>query len=450
MYRVRLGLSSVVALCLVAALAACSSSAPSSTGGSPSATTGSLKVSVYGLPSGVNGAVTVSGPAGYTSNVTATATLSGLAPGSYTVTAVPTRSTATVVDVYYTVSSAGGPVTVSAGTTSSTSVTYDVLPGSGKLWIEDTQAGGADGFTNGQLTGSGGGLTPAVQVKSSDTPQGGLAFDATGDLWVGDAFQLLEYTPSQLVSTPAPPPSITINNDNNTDLSLIRPLDLAFDPQGDLWVSECNGNIEMFTPAQLAVNNSSPTPNAKITSVTCAVGMTLDAQGDLWFSEPKATPPVIAEFTAAQLAAAAGNVSSPSPNVVLTSSSFTSNTSNTPSGIAFDGGGNLWVANSSAGSSSDPAIWMFPASQIVTSGTSTITPSVILKDDGSGDLAPSYNLAFDNSGDLWVSTNNLVEFAPTDLQTSGRPPPTDVITIGTGSSQGPLPQFAFDPPPASP
>ncbi|HKI56934.1 MAG TPA: hypothetical protein VKB31_07250 [Trueperaceae bacterium] len=443
-------LSFVVALWLVTALAACSSSTPSSTPGSPSPTTGSLKVSVYGLPGGVSGAVTVSGPAGYTANVTATATLSGLAPGSYTVTAAPTRSTAAVVDVAYTVSGGGGSVTVSAGTTSSTSVTYDVLPGSGKLWIEDTQAGGADGFTNSQLTGSGGALTPAVQVKSSDNPAGGLAFDAAGDLWLGLTGYLFEYTPSQLVSTATPTPSITINNDNTTDYSLIRPLDLAFDPHGNLWVSECNGNnIEMFTPAQLAVNNSSPTPNAEITSVTCAVGMTFDAQGDLWFSEPRATPPAIAEFTGAQLAAAAGNVSSPSPNVVLTSSSFTSYTSNTPAGIAFDGGGNLWVANSTSTSSS-AAIWMFPKSQIVTSGTSAITPSVILKDDGSGELIPSNYLAFDNSGDLWVSSKNLVEFAPANLQSSGHPAPTDVITIGTGSSQGAYPQFALDPPPVSP
>lgn len=448
MRRVRVVMTSVIVLCLVAMLAACSSSPLSATAPS-SRTTEGLNVSVYGLPSGVNGAVTVTGPGGYTATVTATKTLSGLTPGTYTVTAAPTGTTAAVVGVAYTVSGGGGPVTVSAGTTSSSSVTYSLLPGSGKLWIEDTQAGGADGFTNSQLTGSGGALTPAVQVKSTYTPEGGLAFDAAGDLWVGIADYLFEYTPSQLVSTGTPTPSITINNDNSTDFSLIRPLDLAFDKSGNLWVSECNSDIEMFTPAQLAVDNSSPTPNTKITSVTCAVGMTFDAQGDLWFSEPDASPPAVAEFTAAQLAAAAGKVSSPSPNVVLTSSSFTSNTSNTPAGIAFDSGGNLWVANSSSTSSS-AAIWMFPKAQVLTSGTGTIRPSVVLKDDGSGDLVPSYDLAFDSSGDLWVSSKGLVELAPADLQSSGSPTPTDVITIGTGYTQGAYPQFALDPPPATP
>ncbi|MEJ2666059.1 MAG: hypothetical protein P8Z81_02985 [Deinococcales bacterium] len=409
-----------------------------------------MTVSVNGLPSGVNGAVTVAGPGGYTATVTATTTLSGLTAGSYTVTAAPTRSTAPVVDFAYTVAGGGGAVSVSAGTTSTTSVTYALLPGSGKLWIVDTQAG-IDGFTNSQLTGSGGAITPAVQVKTGGTPQGGLALDAAGDLWLGVSGHLYEYTPSQLVSTATPPPAVTINNDNNTDLSLIRPLDLAFDPQGDLWVSNCNGNIEMFTPSQLAVDNSSPTPNAEITSVSCAVGMTFDTQGDLWFSEPQAAPPAIAEFTAAQLTTAAGNVSSPSPHVVLTSTSFTSSTSNTPAGIAFDGGGNLWVANSSAAGSSDAALWMFPTSQIVSSGTATITPSVVLKDDGSGDLTPAYYLAFDNSGDLWVSSQELAEFAPTDLQSSGSPSPTVAITIvASPGTQGAFPEIALDPPPATP
>ncbi|MEJ2356868.1 MAG: hypothetical protein P8Y13_02150 [Deinococcales bacterium] len=398
----------------------------------------------------MNAAVTVTGPASYTATVKATTTLSGLTPGTYTVTAAPTRGTASVVDTDYKVNSGGGPVAVSAGKTSTSSVTYDLVPGSGDLWIVDTQAG-IDGFTNNQLTGSGGAIPPAVQVQNANTPEG-LAIDASGNLWVGitTGSELVEYSTTQLVTGGSITPNITIKN-NGTVNSLMRPLDLAFDPQGDLWVSNCNGNIEMFTPTQLTTNNSSPTPNTALTSTTCAVGMTFDPHGDLWFSEPHAVPPDIVEFTAAQLAAAAGTTSSPSPKVVLTSSSFSSATSNTPAGIAFDGGGDLWVANSSTASSSDDAIWMFPRSQLVTSGTGTLTPTVILKDDGSGDLVNSYYLAFDNSGDLWVSSGKLVEFAPGLLQSSASPTPTVAITIASSTqTQGAFPQLAFDPPPATP
>jgi len=50
---------------------------------------GSLAVTVAGLPSGTDAAVTVSGPGGYSRQVTASETLSGLAPGQYTLTALP-------------------------------------------------------------------------------------------------------------------------------------------------------------------------------------------------------------------------------------------------------------------------------------------------------------------------------------------------------------------------
>ncbi|MBA3496029.1 MAG: hypothetical protein H0T86_02875 [Gemmatimonadales bacterium] len=66
---------------IVALVAACG-------GGNPSGpTTGSLAVAVIGLPSGTAADVTVSGPAGYTHALSNSETLSGLAPGSYTVTA---------------------------------------------------------------------------------------------------------------------------------------------------------------------------------------------------------------------------------------------------------------------------------------------------------------------------------------------------------------------------
>ena len=49
----------------------------------------SLAITVAGLPDGVDAAITVSGPAGYSHSVTASETLTGLAGGQYTVTALP-------------------------------------------------------------------------------------------------------------------------------------------------------------------------------------------------------------------------------------------------------------------------------------------------------------------------------------------------------------------------
>ena len=49
----------------------------------------SLAVTVAGLPAGVDAAITVSGPGGYSHSVTASETLGGLVAGQYTVTAMP-------------------------------------------------------------------------------------------------------------------------------------------------------------------------------------------------------------------------------------------------------------------------------------------------------------------------------------------------------------------------
>jgi len=90
----------------------------------PTATTGSLAVSASGLPAGVNAAVRVSGPSGYQQDLTASQTLSGLAPGSYNVAASPVTSGG----ITYTPSPATQSAVVSAGGTVTASVAYGGAP----------------------------------------------------------------------------------------------------------------------------------------------------------------------------------------------------------------------------------------------------------------------------------------------------------------------------------
>ena len=86
----------------------------------PGATTGSLTVSIGGLPAGVAAAVTVTGPASYSTALTASTTLAGLAPGTYSVSAASVA--------YGTGSLAPTPATqqvqVTAGATASAMVSY--------------------------------------------------------------------------------------------------------------------------------------------------------------------------------------------------------------------------------------------------------------------------------------------------------------------------------------
>ncbi|MGK5075213.1 PQQ-dependent sugar dehydrogenase [Janthinobacterium sp. ZB1P44] len=103
--------------CCLALLAACG-------GGqhhpAPGATTGDLTVTIGGLPAGVGGTVTVTGPASYSKTLTASATLTDLAPGAYAINAASVaQGTGTLAPTPVT-----QQVRVNAGTTASASVLY--------------------------------------------------------------------------------------------------------------------------------------------------------------------------------------------------------------------------------------------------------------------------------------------------------------------------------------
>ncbi len=84
------------------------------------ATVGALRVTIEGLPAGVDAAVTVSGPNDFSEPMTETRTLSGLAPGDYEVSAEEVTTSGTT----YTPSVARPTVPVAAGATATTTVSY--------------------------------------------------------------------------------------------------------------------------------------------------------------------------------------------------------------------------------------------------------------------------------------------------------------------------------------
>ena len=103
--------------CCLALLAACGGGHDDDP---PGATSGDLTISIVGLPAGVPGAVTLSGPASYSKTVTASTTLTGLAPGAYTLSAASVaQGTGTLAPTPVT-----QQVQVNAGATASASVTY--------------------------------------------------------------------------------------------------------------------------------------------------------------------------------------------------------------------------------------------------------------------------------------------------------------------------------------
>lgn len=106
---------------LIVAVAACSDS--------PSAPrTGSLSITVSGLPAGAQNAITVTGPtgSGYTRGVSTTETLENLVPGLYTVAA----NTVSLSTGTYTSATPSQQVQVSSGGSASAAVSYAITTGS--------------------------------------------------------------------------------------------------------------------------------------------------------------------------------------------------------------------------------------------------------------------------------------------------------------------------------
>jgi|CXWL01.1.fsa_nt_gi hypothetical protein len=107
-------------------------------------TTGSLTITVSGLPGAAAGAVAVSGPEGFTRAVTQTTTITGLAPGTYAIGAANITASGTSYQPTPTSQTAA----ITAGNTVTKTVTYAAaVPTTGSLTITLTglpgEAGGA-------------------------------------------------------------------------------------------------------------------------------------------------------------------------------------------------------------------------------------------------------------------------------------------------------------------
>lgn len=298
------------------------------------------------------------------------------------------------------------------------------------LWVTDHGAG-IDGFSAGQRTSSGS-PAPAVALASSDRPDG-LALDAQGDVWVGvtGTHGVVEYTPAQQASGGTPTPSVTIGSDGT---SLRDPVSLAFDAHGNLWVGNAGNStdIEMYRPSQL-VSSGSPTPSVSITgSYKTIVSLAFDANGDLWFTDTSDNR--VAELTPSQLASSG----SPTPHTTLSSSVL-----NEPVGLAFDASGDLWVANFSSATS---PLLMFTATQVKAGGTPSPTVVISDDGSGnlSGPLCLAFDgqgalwvVGYGGPGG-----QDLVEFAAADIATSGKPAASVVLSGFTNIN---FPQLAFGP-----
>jgi hypothetical protein len=266
-------------------------------------------------------------------------------------------------------------------------------------------------------------------------------------LWVANGTNVLEYIPSQLAAgSTQMVPHLAINSG-----VFGAPQGVVFDAYGDLWVID-GGTVSTggavkpalfeFTPAQLSSlgTQNAPSPNVTIRSGDFVFPQqaVFDATGNMWVSDNGANS--VFELTPAQLKA---SNAATSPNIAINSDpAFTG-----PLGIVFDASGDLFVANNGT-----TTIFGFLAQHLPrNSGTVSLTPDVMLSDDGHGSIQAPWALIFDAKGDLWSSNanapNTVVEFTPDSLMATGSPTPAVTISPATEGANSTLSSpngIAFD------
>jgi sugar lactone lactonase YvrE len=225
-----------------------------------------------------------------------------------------------------------------------------------------------------------------------------MAFDRQGNLWVADANgYILKYTAAQLVAGGEQTADVQISS------SLSEPWAIAFDDSGNAWVADAaNNNLVEFAAGSLSDTGSTCTPapaqctptpvdtvGSNGNSINSPSGLAFDAQGNLWVANGSGSTVVM--FTRAQLL----SNGAPAPQVTITTPS-----GSIPNGIAFDNRGSLWVSDALVLLTGSGSVFGFTASQIgatgaptpavtLTSALTNFNPQQMAFDPGASAVAPS-------------------------------------------------------------
>jgi hypothetical protein len=317
--------------------------------------------------------------------------------------------------------------------------------------------GQAFGYTTSQLATTN--ATPAVSGGGGAISGAGfLAADANANMWTSSGFRAAIFLVpnSQIVNS---------SNFNWTNVCQLptpesgttpAPSGIAIDQSGTVWVADSANPGWFYGYSTSAVTSncpvspttaSQPTNTYHLTSVnnsdvsvTGAVlmGMAFDAGGNLYIADQNQG--FVYKFLAGQLT---GSNLALSADVAINVISEGGDQS--PHALAFDANGNLWVSYLGHGS-----IEEYTAGQLGGTGATYPIPATLDLVTGVADSITS--LAFDGSGNLWfvegahANANTGLAFAPASQLASGTLTPTVTFTENSGGAQGAL-AAAFAPAP---
>jgi sugar lactone lactonase YvrE len=243
-----------------------------------------------------------------------------------------------------------------------------------------------------------------------------LAFDSSGNLWVGDAGgnRVLEYKAPFSTHEAA---SVVIGQSSFTSLSpattatgLSTPNGVAFDSSGNLWVVDTSNNrvLEYKAPfstgeaASLVIGQSSFTVNdytiTNSTSLNSPYGLRFDSSGNLWVAD--LLNGRVLEYKAPFSTHEAASLVIGEPSFTAANDEVSKTGLNAPNSLAFDSSGDLWVVDghrvleyATPLITHEAATLVIGQNTFTNSSTATTTTGLNLPN----------GLAFDSSGNLWVA-----------------------------------------------
>jgi sugar lactone lactonase YvrE len=329
----------------------------------------------------------------------------------------------------------------------------------GNLWVVDSSNNRvleyAPPFTTGEaamlvigqtsLTGSGD-STPAGALFGPV----GIAFDSGGNLWVVDSGnnRVLEFkspfSNGELASLVIGQPTFGGYIGQTTSGGLNAPSYLAFDPSGNLWVTDQGNNrvLEFTTPfstgekatrvvGQEDFTSFSPSSTVTASSLFEPVGIAFDSTGGLWVVD--SGDHRVLEYSTLAFAPPRP-LDGASATMVIGQTSLTgSSTGLNAYGIAFDSSGNLWVSDGISG----VAEYLAPLSTGET-GTQVQDPKIASSPDDV--LRDPQGIALDTANNLWVSDyshGRVVVFG------SGVVVTTSTSSSSSTTTGGGLPEFPY-------
>ena len=394
------------------------------------APTGSLQITITGLPGGQDADVSVNGPGNYGTTLTQSTTLSGLTPGSYSVQAGTVTVTAVMSEFVATITPSSA--TVVAEETATVMVDYAPAGGTLAVAISGLPAGVDAGVT-----------VNGPDAFSQDVSTSTVLTDVAPGAYSAVASSVTDGSDTYTATVLGSPAEVSSSSGAGIEVSYaldvgslkVTIVDLPKGVDADVLVAGANGFSQLVTQSSTldltpgvytlssdSVRTDNPivseiynlaaplAPIEVISGMTASTSATyaLRPSGTLWLAQSQA-PNNVLGFSAEHLTTS----TSPTPEVTLTTAATVEE------GVVVDGGGDLWVIDQFE------QVLEYDVSDLGTDGSPSAKVTI------TGLPTNPVSGAFDDAGSLWIvsaTANTVVELRVDQLLVDGAPTPNVTIT----------------------